>query len=115
LNHPGGCERNEIAPIMNNSTLFLGRDGVINVDRGYVYRPEQFDFVAGIFELARFWTNELRRPIVVVTNQSSAGRGPIHLVERRSYDLPTRHFLRSCHCRVLVCCGRCLSSLQVQS
>jgi hypothetical protein len=84
LNHPGGCERNEIAPIMNNSTLFLGRDGVINVDRGYVYRPEQFDFVAGIFELARFWTNELRRPIVVVTNQSSAGRGPIHLVERRS-------------------------------
>jgi D-glycero-D-manno-heptose 1,7-bisphosphate phosphatase len=25
--------------------------------------------------LARFWTNELRRPIVVVTNQSGIGRG----------------------------------------
>ena len=27
------------------------------------------------FELARFWGNELKRPIVVVTNQSGIGRG----------------------------------------
>jgi D-glycero-D-manno-heptose 1,7-bisphosphate phosphatase len=60
---------------MPNSALFLDRDGVINIDRGYVHRPEQFEFVPGIFELARFWTNELRRPIVVVTNQSGIGRG----------------------------------------
>jgi D-glycero-D-manno-heptose 1,7-bisphosphate phosphatase len=33
--------------------LFLDRDGVINVDRGYVHRIEDFEFVAGIFELAR--------------------------------------------------------------
>lgn len=61
--------------VMHNSALFLDRDGVINVDRGYVHRPDQFEFVPGIFELARFWTNELRRPIVVVTNQSGIGRG----------------------------------------
>jgi D-glycero-D-manno-heptose 1,7-bisphosphate phosphatase len=60
---------------MPSSGLFLDRDGVINVDRGYVHRPEQFEFVPGIFELARFWTNELRRPIVVITNQSGIGRG----------------------------------------
>jgi D-glycero-D-manno-heptose 1,7-bisphosphate phosphatase len=60
---------------MNNSALFLDRDGVINVDRGYIHRPDQFEFVPGIFELARFWTNELRRLIVVVTNQSGIGRG----------------------------------------
>jgi HAD superfamily hydrolase (TIGR01662 family) len=60
---------------MTDSALFLDRDGVINVDRGYVHRPDQFEFVPGIFELARFWTNELRRPIVVVTNQSGIGRG----------------------------------------
>src|SRR5215467_52487 len=60
---------------MHKSALFLDRDGVINVDRGYVHRPEQFEFVPGIFELARFWTNDLRRPIVVVTNQSGIGRG----------------------------------------
>ena len=63
------------AGLMYNSALFLDRDGVINVDRGYIRRPDQCEFVSGIFELARFWTNELRRPIVVVTNQSGIGRG----------------------------------------
>jgi D-glycero-D-manno-heptose 1,7-bisphosphate phosphatase len=60
---------------MDRSALFLDRDGVINVNHGYVHRPDQFEFVAGIFELARFWTNEVRRPIVVVTNQAGIGRG----------------------------------------
>lgn len=40
---------------MHNSALFLDRDGVINVDRGHVHRPEQFEFVPGIFPSARFW------------------------------------------------------------
>jgi D-glycero-D-manno-heptose 1,7-bisphosphate phosphatase len=60
---------------MHTSALFLDRDGVINIDRGYVHRPDQFEFVPGIFQLARFWTNELGWPIVVVTNQSGIGRG----------------------------------------
>ena len=60
---------------MDRSALFLDRDGVINVDHGFVYRPDQFEFVPGIFELARFWTNERRRPIIVVSNQSGIGRG----------------------------------------
>jgi D-glycero-D-manno-heptose 1,7-bisphosphate phosphatase len=60
---------------MTGSALFLDRDGVINVDRGYIHRPDQFEFVPGIFPLARFWADELRRPIVVVTNQSGIGRG----------------------------------------
>jgi D-glycero-D-manno-heptose 1,7-bisphosphate phosphatase len=60
---------------MSKRALFLDRDGVINVDRGYVHRPDQFEFVPGIFELGRFWTNEVRGPIVVVTNQSGIGRG----------------------------------------
>jgi D-glycero-D-manno-heptose 1,7-bisphosphate phosphatase len=64
-----------LAERMDGSALFLDRDGVINVDRGYIHRSDQFEFVPGIFELARFWTNELRRPIVVVTNQSGIGRG----------------------------------------
>ena len=60
---------------MHSGALFLDRDGVINVDRGYIHRSAQFEFVPGIFELARFWTNDLRRPIVVITNQSGIGRG----------------------------------------
>ena len=60
---------------MSKAALFLDRDGVINIDRGYIHRPDQFEFVSGIFELARFWTNELHRLIVVISNQSGIGRG----------------------------------------
>ena len=60
---------------MDRSALFLDRDGIINVDHGYVHRLEQFEFVPGIFELARFWTSERRRPIIVASNQSGIGRG----------------------------------------
>ena len=37
---------------MLRRALFLDRDGVINVDHGYVHRREEFDFVDGIFDLA---------------------------------------------------------------
>jgi D-glycero-D-manno-heptose 1,7-bisphosphate phosphatase len=57
------------------SCLFLDRDGVINVDRGYVSRLEDWEFIPGIFELARAAVCELQWHIVVVTNQSGIGRG----------------------------------------
>ncbi len=60
---------------MHRGALFLDRDGVINLDHGYVHRTDQFEFVPGIFDLARFWVQEQRRPIVVITNQSGIGRG----------------------------------------
>jgi D-glycero-D-manno-heptose 1,7-bisphosphate phosphatase len=72
---------------MHRSALFLDRDGVINVDRGYIHRSDQFEFVPGIFELARFWTNELRRPVVVITNQSGIGRG---YFDESAYESLTR-------------------------
>jgi D-glycero-D-manno-heptose 1,7-bisphosphate phosphatase len=57
------------------AALFLDRDGVINVDRGYVHRIDQVEFVEGIFALARRVASGLGWPIVVVTNQSGIGRG----------------------------------------
>ena len=33
--------------------LFLDRDGVINVDHGYVQRIEQIEFIDGVFDLVR--------------------------------------------------------------
>jgi D-glycero-D-manno-heptose 1,7-bisphosphate phosphatase len=55
--------------------LFLDRDGVINVDRGYVHRVEDFEFVPGIFELARYAVHQLGWPVVVTTNQAGIARG----------------------------------------
>ncbi len=33
--------------------LFLDRDGVINIDKGYVHEPEQFELIRGIKKLLR--------------------------------------------------------------
>lgn len=53
---------------------FLDRDGVINVDRGYVVRPENFEFLNGVFEGAAA-LQHLGFALVVITNQSGIGRG----------------------------------------
>lgn len=54
--------------------LFLDRDGVINADHGYTHRRESFEFLPGIFELARR-AGRSGRALVVVTNQAGIGRG----------------------------------------
>jgi D-glycero-D-manno-heptose 1,7-bisphosphate phosphatase len=54
--------------------LFLDRDGVINVEKNYVCRPKDFEFVEGIFDLCRK-AIAAGMAIVVVTNQAGIGRG----------------------------------------
>ena len=54
--------------------LFLDRDGVINVDHGYVHRIEQIEFIDGIFDLVRQARSKYYK-VVVVTNQAGIGRG----------------------------------------
>ena len=57
-------------------TLFLDRDGVINVklQNRYVEKPEEFKFISGapeaISKLSKFF-----RRIIVVTNQQGIGKG----------------------------------------
>jgi D-glycero-D-manno-heptose 1,7-bisphosphate phosphatase len=54
--------------------LFLDRDGVINVDLGYVGSQDRFQFVEEIFDLVR-GARRLGMKVVVVTNQAGIGRG----------------------------------------
>lgn len=54
--------------------LFLDRDGTINVDRHYVYRTEDFEWVPGIVECCRAAV-AAGYDIVIVTNQSGIERG----------------------------------------
>ena len=53
---------------------FLDRDGVINVDHGYVSSWDQFEFISGVPEALRGLT-EAGYELVVVSNQSGIGRG----------------------------------------
>tara|TARA_B110000238_G_C16125451_1_gene439009 strand:- start:78 stop:605 length:528 start_codon:yes stop_codon:yes gene_type:complete len=59
---------------MKNKALFLDRDGVINIDKNYIYKKEDFDFVKGIFNLITS-AKKLGYIVIVVTNQSGIGRG----------------------------------------
>lgn len=57
-----------------HKALFLDRDGVINIDYGYVYRKDNFSFIDGIFQLTAAAIKHHYK-IVIVTNQAGIARG----------------------------------------
>jgi len=59
---------------MASKGLFLDRDGVINIDYGYVHQISDFKFKEGIFSLARKAVLK-GYSLFVVTNQAGIGRG----------------------------------------
>jgi len=61
-------------PQGNKKALFLDRDGIINVDHGYVGKVEQVDLMPGIAQLISK-ANHIGWDVNVVTNQSGIGRG----------------------------------------
>jgi D-glycero-D-manno-heptose 1,7-bisphosphate phosphatase len=54
--------------------LFLDRDGVLNEDKGFVSRWEDFRWIAGAREAVAAF-NRAGWLVIVVTNQSGVGRG----------------------------------------
>lgn len=66
--------RNSGFIIVQKRAVFLDRDGVINVNYGYVHDVKSFKFVDGIFEVAR-GAHDCGYTLIVVTNQSGIGRG----------------------------------------
>lgn len=54
--------------------LFLDRDGVINIDKGYVSRIENFEWMPGAAEAISAF-NARNWHVFVVTNQSGIARG----------------------------------------
>lgn len=54
--------------------LFLDRDGVVNVEKNYLYKIDDFELMDGILDVCRFYENQ-GYIIIIVTNQSGISRG----------------------------------------
>ena len=57
-----------------NRAVFLDRDGVINKDRGYISRIDEFEYLNGAVNGLKI-LNNMGFMLIVVTNQSGIARG----------------------------------------
>lgn len=59
---------------MGRKAIFLDRDGTINVEKNYLFRIEEFEFIPGVPEAIKGF-KELGYLVIVITNQSGVARG----------------------------------------
>ena len=76
---------------MSHPAVFIDRDGVLNEERAFVHRPEDFVFIPGaLAALRRLQQADYR--LVIVTNQSGIARG---LYTEADYQALTAHMRQS--------------------
>lgn len=81
-----------------NKALFLDRDGVLNIDHGYIGDPDRIELVSGVTDLLHR-ADALGFLLVIVTNQSGIARGyftqaAYNAVEVRLRELFMAHGIR---------------------
>jgi D-glycero-D-manno-heptose 1,7-bisphosphate phosphatase len=69
---------------MKRKALFLDRDGVVNVDSGYVHEPSTCVFMDTIFDIVR-GANRAGYAVVLITNQAGIGRGYFSLDQFQTF------------------------------
>lgn len=57
-----------------NKAVFFDRDGTINVEKNYLYKIEDFEFISGIPEIIKKYNDEGYK-VIVITNQAGIARG----------------------------------------
>jgi D-glycero-D-manno-heptose 1,7-bisphosphate phosphatase len=66
--------QNELPDRVRRPAVFFDRDGVLNVDKAYVHRMEDFEWIAGAREAIKL-CNDRGYLTFVVTNQAGVARG----------------------------------------
>lgn len=57
-----------------NKAVFLDRDGTINVEKNYLYRINDFEFLPGVIEALKLLIHQGYK-LIIITNQSGIARG----------------------------------------
>ncbi len=66
------CNERQRSPAMG--AIFFDRDGVLNIDSGFIGSPDRIVWMEGVFEAIRL-ANAAGLRVFVVTNQSGVARG----------------------------------------
>ena len=59
---------------LKKPAVFFDRDGVLNIDHGYTYRKQNFEWMPGAIETIKYF-NDHNYFVFVITNQSGIARG----------------------------------------
>lgn len=77
-----------------NKALFLDRDGVLNIDKGYTYKWEEIVWFDEIFSLMKL-AKDKNYKIIILTNQSGVGRGMYTREDVENLHQKMNDFLKS--------------------
>ncbi len=76
--------------MIKKKAVFIDRDGVINVEKNYLYKIEEFQFIDGVFESLKYLQNQGYQ-LFIITNQSGIGRG---YYTQEDFDILTSWMLK---------------------
>ena len=79
---------------MQQSALFLDRDGVININHGHVHKRECFDFIDGVIDVARY-AHQQEHKLVVITNQAGIATGEVQKKDLNKINLKIKSYLKT--------------------